>query len=252
MKEVTSDPHLLWLVQTSSDVPAADDWLSECERAQLGKLAVPKRARDWKLGRWTAKMAVLGALYDAVQVPPLSLMEVCADPGGAPFVLMRGARAGFTLSLSHSREQGFCVVNTAGGPVGCDIEFVETRSAEFTSDYFTPAEVDALAALPIAERPLRATLVWSAKESALKALGQGLRRDTRSVEVSLGGQKDAGGAWRGLAVRCLESHRAFSGWWRPDGAFVLTMVGVFRAGEPRAIHRPLLPPKDGIQSTPSD
>jgi len=250
-EQVVSEPHLLWLVQRFSDVPAAEDWLSHGERAQMARLAVPKRARDWKLGRWTAKLAVLAALREGAQAPPLTSLEIAADPGGAPVVLLWGARTRFTLSLSHSREQGLCAIDPAGGPVGCDIEFVEPRSPQFTADYFTPAEVSALAAVPMAERPLVVTLVWSAKESALKALGEGLRRDTRSVEVSLK-EQEAGRTWQALAVRCLESRRDFRGWWRPDGEYVLTMVGDPRASEPRALHPLSITPDAELKQRRSD
>ena len=70
--------------------------------------------------------------------------------------------------------------------LGCDLELVEPRSDRFVADYLTAAEQQlVLGAGP--ERDLVANLIWSAKESALKVLRVGLRRDTRSVEVTLDG-----------------------------------------------------------------
>ena len=62
-----------------------------------------------------------------------------------------------------------------------------TAAAAFVADYFTPAE-QALAHRAPSERDWQrvTNLIWSAKESALKVLRTGLRRDTRSVEVTLG------------------------------------------------------------------
>ena len=70
--------------------------------------------------------------------------------------------------------------------VGCDLELVEPRSALFVRDYFTAAERERVAAAPAREHDELANLIWCAKESALKVLRTGLRRDTRSVEVELG------------------------------------------------------------------
>lgn len=251
MKQVPSEPHLLWLLQTLPEVPAADEWLSDSERIQFRKLAVPKRARDWRLGRWTAKLAVLAALHDRGEAPSLSSIEIAADRSGAPFVLLRGSRAPLTLSLSHSRDRGFCALDPAGGPIGCDIEYVEPRSPEFAADYFTHTEINAIASGPMAARPLLTTVIWSAKESALKALGEGLRRDTRSVEVHLK-EGEAGRAWQALAACCAEAHRTFHGWWQADSGFVLTLVGVLGGAEPRALHPPSIPPDDGLQKRRSD
>src|SRR2546421_626349 len=86
------------------------------------------------------------------------------------------------------------------------------------------------APLPAAPAPIEAAnLIWSAKESALKVLRTGLRRDTRSVAVSLTAASGAagggaeGGGWWPLAVRCGPGP-AIQGWWRRDGEFVLTVA----------------------------
>ena len=67
-------------------------------------------------------------------------------------------------------------------------------------------------------RDLLANLVWCGKESALKVLRTGLRRDTRSVEVSFpeGGAVDG---WAPMSVRAVEG-TVFPGWWQRFGAFV--------------------------------
>ena len=66
------------------------------------------------------------------------------------------------------------------------VETVGRRGEEFVVDWFTDAEralVDSMR--EVEDRSRLVTTVWSAKESALKALGVGLRMDTRDVNVEL-------------------------------------------------------------------
>ena len=54
----------------------------------------------------------------------------------------------------------------------------------------------------------------------MKVLTTGLRRDTRSVEVSLG---PVGAGWHALEI--ASGTTKFPGWWRRFGTFVLTIAG---------------------------
>jgi len=73
------------------------------------------------------------------------------------------------------------------------------------------------------------TLLWSAKESALKALGVGLRADTRSVSLAeppeSGCLRNADPIWRRLSMRCAFGE--LPGWWQSSDDFVRTVVGAF-------------------------
>ena len=64
-------------------------------------------------------------------------------------------------------------------------------------------------------RALLANLVWCGKESALKVLRTGLRRDTRSVEVSFPAGAAVDG-WAPMTVRSREG-AVFPGWWQRFG-----------------------------------
>jgi 4'-phosphopantetheinyl transferase len=66
-------------------------------------------------------------------------------------------------------------------------------------------------------------LIWSAKESALKALREGLRLDTRSVVVSLLEGTSDSVPWRPLQVRCPDNS-IFRGWWRNTNRVLRTLV----------------------------
>jgi 4'-phosphopantetheinyl transferase len=126
-----------------------------------------------------------------------------------------------------------CVVGADLSRVGCDLEIVEVRSRGFVSDFLTDAEQAYVAAQPAGdEQDAAANLLWSAKESALKVLRTGLRRDTRSVEIAVGdsGRGSGTAGWGRLTMSTTEQ-TTLSGWWRREGAFLLT-VGADRSIEP--------------------
>jgi 4'-phosphopantetheinyl transferase len=123
-----------------------------------------------------------------------------------------------------------------GGAVGCDLELVEPRSPGFIADFLTEPEQRFVTARPIGhERDAAANLLWSAKESALKVLHTGLRRDTRSVEVTV--DAPGGDGWGSLTVRSTEGG-LFPGWWRRDGQFLLTVTAAAPGPPPVAFEDP--------------
>jgi 4'-phosphopantetheinyl transferase len=223
-----------WLEQFEADVPAHDDWLSLREAACLRGMRVAKRRSDWRLGRWTAKQALAAYWRLANQVYTLSEIEIFAAASGAPQVFVSGRPAGVSISLSHSDGAAICAVTRSGAAVGCDLELIEPRSQGFITDYFTPEEQELVAGAATARQSQLATLLWSAKESALKAIGEGLRVDTRDVAVELLAMAgnvlqpaalspDAPDCWQPLRVRCPED-RVFAGWWRHSDNLVRTLV----------------------------
>lgn len=224
---------------TLASVPEEEAWLTPAEAAILDRFRVTKRAADWRLGRWVAKEAVvraLGADGERGGVPAPSEIEILAGPGGGPRarILTLGEWPPVSVSLSHSAGTGFAAAAAGTLRIGCDVEEIAPRSDEFVSDYFTAEETawirvggDEHTSAP--ERHVRANLLWSAKESALKALGEGLRKDTRSVVVDVGGLdaaglEGAGDAWRPLSVSSTGGER-FAGRWRVADGLVWTVVG---------------------------
>lgn len=206
-----------WLTVPAADVPDSDGWLSSAERAVLAGLRVAARRRDWRLGRWVVKRAITGLLgADA------SRIEIVVAPDGAPDVLVDGLAAPVAVSISHRAGVAACLVTPAEVAPGCDLELIEPRPEVFARDFFTVGELALIQQWPADQRDLLVTLVWSAKESGLKALRQGLRLDTREVEVNMGTDDKRDLGWRPLRV----SYRArlLGGWWRIDGHNVLTAV----------------------------
>jgi 4'-phosphopantetheinyl transferase len=244
----------------ASAVPEGDAWLTPGEAAILGRFRVSKRAGDWRLGRWVAKEAVaraLGAGPDGAAgrragrrndrgAPVAQEIEILAGSGGGPRarVLAPGEWPAVAVSLSHSAGMGFAVAVVGGGDVrlGCDVEEIAPRSEEFVSDYFTAEEAAWIRAggeaagtagedsdEALSDRHVRANLLWSAKESALKALGEGLRKDTRGVVAEVRGMDAeslarAADPWRPLSVASSAGER-FAGWWRVAEGLVWTVVG---------------------------
>jgi 4'-phosphopantetheinyl transferase len=207
----------------AADVPAGDVWLGPRERVVLGRLRFPKRRADWRLGRYAAKRATAAWLGRPSDPLALAELEVLADDAGTPRLHARGGEA-IALSLSHRAGWAIAAVSSADVALGCDLELVEPRSEAFLADYFTPREQ----AFAVAGGPLdlarRTTLVWSAKECALKALGEGLRLDTRTVEFATrAGVLECG--WRPVAMRVPPDGPTFEGWWRRHGPLLACILG---------------------------
>ena len=213
---------IYWLEQTEIDVPAANDWLSPTELLRLSDLRFAKRRSDWRLGRWTAKRALALCLNIPIDRQALAQIEIRAAPSGEPVVLLDNRRSSSTISLSHSSGSAICAVVPAEVVLGCDLERVESHSDAFVADYFTAEEQALIAGSRAEERCLLLSLVWSAKESALKALHEGLRLPTRSVIVEPSEVSARGEGWHALQVHS-DSER-FHGWWKQEDDFVRTVV----------------------------
>ncbi len=217
-----------------SEVPADDHWLTEPEAARLNAMRYTKRRDEARLGRWTAKHAVAREL--GLTCDPLQLRDVVIRNArdGAPEAFIGDRPADVAISMTDRAGWAVCVVASGVTGVGCDLELVEPRSGLFVSDYFTPAEQAAVAAVPD-QHDLLANLIWSAKESALKVLREGLRLDTRSVEVKLVDEPE--GDWRSLHVTTTAGDR-FPGWWIRFGAFVLTYCATVGTDAPAPMDDP--------------
>ncbi len=222
---------IFWITQTSLQVPANDDWLSDAELEVLAGLRFPKRRNDWRLGRWTAKQAICA--HRSKEQISLSSLQIRAAKDGAPEAFYNGEPAAVSISLSHSRDRCLCAVGLPGGGVGCDLEWIEPREANFAADYFTPDEL-ALTLKASVRRELLETLIWSAKETSLKILREGLSRDTRGIPIvpDLPGQEGSWSMWKG---RCLESSLIFYGWWRTSEGFIYTVASDQPSSAPESL-----------------
>ncbi len=214
---------IYWLRQSESDTPVANDWLHASELARLVTLRIPKRRTDWRLGRWAAKCAVSAFLDMPRDYGSLAEIEIRAADSGMPEAFLSGHMAPLTVSLSHRGGVAMCAVCGMGAAIGCDLELIEARSDEFIADYFTTAEQELLAHSFPEDRWRLAAVLWSGKESVLKALKQGLRVDPRSIEVLPEATGSASRGWLGLAVNYV-GPKVLRGCWKQDNGLVMTLV----------------------------
>jgi 4'-phosphopantetheinyl transferase len=220
------------LLQHTSDLPPGREWLAPDETAKLASLRFPRRREDWLLGRWTAKTAL--ARWAPQAGARLTEWEIGTASDGAPEVRHAGNICDVRLSLSHRSGICLCALADAGMPIGCDLEAVEPRGAAFEETWFTVEEIRWLDGAPAGARDLLATLIWSAKESALKLLRLGLRADTRRMGV-LPCRPVATEAWQPLAVQDATDGRVFHGWWRGVDGMVYTLLADRAIRPPRAL-----------------
>jgi 4'-phosphopantetheinyl transferase len=200
------------------DVPPGDAWLMPHEAEVQAGLRFPKRRADWRLGRFTAKRAVAHWLDI-----DLSTVGVVAGDDGAPNAISADGRAlPVAISITHREGVGVCAVADAPGAIGCDLELVEQRPAVFASDWFVAAE----RARADAGGPRVATVVWAAKEAAMKARHDGLRVPTHRVVVdTIANAPSQGEQWSRLAIDWRPPPAAtLHGWWADVGEFVLVVV----------------------------
>jgi 4'-phosphopantetheinyl transferase len=226
---------IYWLLQKTSDLPGDDNWLSENERALLQKMKFPKRRGEWRLGRLTAKRLVASYLKtshgEQYNFPEI---EIFPSASGAPKALLRSKSPSFGISISHRVDIGFCVLQPQKLPIGCDLEIIELRSHAFIRDYFTTNEYSRVMAARKRDQALFANLIWSAKESVLKSIEQGLKSDTRNVEINIESLQSSK-QWKRLSAVSVESRQDFYGWWRLDGSYILTVFSAEPTEEPMQI-----------------
>jgi len=234
-----------WLALGEDAFPAGEQWLAPGEAAIAAGMRYTKRRTEYLLRRLVTKHAIASVIGRPTDPATLAGIEVRNAPSGAPYVCVDGAAVGLGVSITDRAGWAVCVTCPTAAPagdpreppaVGCDLELVEPRTPGFVRDFLTAAEQRLVASHPVGEeRDATANLIWSAKESALKVLRIGLRRDTRTVEVTLAAPR--GDGWGELTVRAVEGTE-FPGWWRREGRFLLTFAAEVAAPPPVALGDP--------------
>lgn len=216
-------PH--YLLVTTPAQPELELSAAELEHART---LLPKRRQDFTLGRLAARRA-----FAALAVPPHEFSVRAADDG-APEPYLLEAPVPATLSLSHSTGRALAVVRgwPAGSNdapacwLGADCEQMTMLTAALQEDHFTPKERALIAGTALALQPAATTLLWSAKESALKASRQGLREAMSRVEVHLPpGDLAQASQWRPFFVTLPAAPEGLFGYWCQRADLVLTVVG---------------------------
>lgn len=134
-------------------------------------------------------------LGDRLECPPLDL-DITIDPGGKPQV------AGCQFNLSHSGDW-ILLGMTDHDAIGVDVELIRERHVrEISERFFSPAEQ-----ARVGDDGFAMAEVWTAKESFLKAIGEGIRRPLREIDLAAVGYEE----WiefEGVRVRSV---------WAPEG-----------------------------------
>ena len=225
---------VLWWSAGLDRVPTIDDWMDDREAERLATMRYTKRRSEAKLSRFCAKTTVAMALGRPTDPLGLRSISIRNAPDGAPETLIDDHDGELVVAMSDRADWAVAAVLDGGDRIGCDLELVEPRSQAFIDDYLTSPERTRVK--DSGEPELTANLVWSAKESALKVLRTGLRRDTRTVEVFY--EDGASPAeWRPLTVNSAEG-QTMPGWWIRYGEFVLTVVAAVPTSPPQSLERP--------------
>jgi phosphopantetheinyl transferase len=201
--------------------------LSRAERDWLGSAEMtPRRRRQWLIGRSAAKDAIRRLLREAhgLELHPADV-SVLADEHGRPVASGRWRdRLGFAPALSIAHVDGLAVALAVLAPdvaAGIDVERLGARPEGLDEIAFNDREAELLARVGPEDREEWALRFWCAKESAGKALGQGLAPGLRGLEVRAADREtgrltlELGGEWRArfpqLRDRPISSHTARDG-----------------------------------------
>jgi 4'-phosphopantetheinyl transferase len=200
----------LWWVNPDVFVvsPAALALLSDAERAQHQRFIPPKKRHEYLVTRVLVR-TVLGR---ALGVPPQSL-QFTANEWGRPALW---PPAPLHFNVSHTDGLVVCLVSP-NPEMGVDTEQL-ARAPDLLAlapTVFAPQEQSDLAALPATEQARRAVVLWTLKESYIKARGMGLalpldgftfRFDADRVRLEVSpALEDDGNRWQ-FHTRMLGAH----------------------------------------------
>ena len=152
----------------SLDAPEAP--LSDYRKARLRSLRDPLKRRQ-SLG---AELLLRRALNDCGKIPDAPL-QIVQSPEGKPYL----ADSALHFSLSHSGP--FCACALADYPIGLDLERQRAYRPTLARRCFTPEEQAVLSAAACQDYAF--TMLWTLKESCLKASGRGLRQSMRELPI---------------------------------------------------------------------
>ena len=221
-----------WWSAGLADLPSDDAWIDSTEADRFAAMRFRKRRDEAMLARWTAKSTVARSMDMPTDPASLSSITVRNASDGAPEVFISDSQPGVIIAMTDRADWAVAAVRRGEERIGCDLELTEPRSDAFVRDYFTPSEQATVAST--SQPDLVANLIWSAKESALKVLRTGLRRDTRTVEVEF---EPGSHGWNPLMVSSAEG-KQMPGWWARYGEFILTMAAEVETEPPISMEEP--------------
>ena len=113
-------------------------------------------------------------------------LRFCYGPNGKPKLDKETGGGALRFNVTHSQGLALYAM-TRGREVGIDIEAIHPELAreEIAEQFFSPREVAALRALPVALQPEAFFNCWTRKEAYIKARGAGLSLPLNQFDVSL-------------------------------------------------------------------
>jgi 4'-phosphopantetheinyl transferase len=144
---------------------------------------------------------------------------------GRPRIADAPGAGDLQFNLAHT--SGLVVMAVArAAEIGVDVERTDKRAPLAVAQrYFSPAEIAALGALPVAEQPRRFHRLWTLKEAYLKAIGTGVIGGLGSMTFHFG---EAGVTFERAADAAASRwvFREFD----VDGGFLLALAVLDHAG----------------------
>jgi 4'-phosphopantetheinyl transferase len=159
----------------------AEKILGPLELARWNGMRFEKRRNEFLLGRYAAKKLLTSRFLSWAGKPYTSL-QILNEEDGAPY--LSGSGDSGSISISHREDTAVAAYSqNKAFQIGIDLELIESREWSFVEDFFTPREARFVKGMSPSWMSTWVTLVWSAKEAVLKSWHQGLRMDTRSIEI---------------------------------------------------------------------
>lgn len=172
--ELPKDTVHIWWARTGDARPHHRDLLDEQERERLAEMRRDDAAARFVMGCTLLRLAVGGYTGIAPRdVPVVRECDGCGGPHGKPRLAVGGS---VEASLSHSGEHIVLAV-ARETPLGIDVENDDGSQdlLRLAPRVLSPVESPTYEELPEAARRRRLLSVWTCKEAALKATGDGLR-----------------------------------------------------------------------------
>lgn len=233
---ITSIPNItetIWCASADDEVERYEDFLTPGERIASREYTMERR-RQWLLGRVAAKRAIREHLklrhnfeisYTDIEIvsskfdrPGLALHSISSIAKD----MRRTVVEETSFSISHTDDIAIasaCSKQTEGY-TGVDIERIRPLKERVIRAYMTPRETSEYSSLSGDAKIRYSVLVWSAKESYLKAVGTGLLMHPNRVEINVDLTADC----FGISVDGLEIDAKASYSFIQDDEYVVTQT----------------------------
>jgi len=176
-------------------------WLSGEEGECIQSFGSEQRRRHFLTGRAVARQL----LSDQLGVSPAAVPLRRAEDGAVDV-----EEANWRLSIAHSGNRALAVA--ARHPVGGDVERLTPRDPEVARFLLHPDERDLLDTLPY-DRNRTLLLLWTLKESVLKARRTGFRMSPKALRLTVEAEAQTATAVVDGAERWMVSFASWDDYW---------------------------------------